>query len=459
MVVAAAWVCGAGACSGPQKPAASRPNVLFIMADDMRPDCIGALGNPHIKTPNLDRLVERGTAFTRTYVLGANVGGVCLPSRTMLLSGRSVFHFNYGNGGFAEPDTREAFQKSGLPRLVANSVPWAKAMSAGGYETFHLGKPGNSYEAGMKAFDTCLYSTNGNGETESEKVADTAIAFLRNRKGARPFFMYVAPAVPHDPRVAAKQFRDMVDPSRIPLPARYRPIHPFDNGEMDVRDEKLEAWPRTEEAVRRHLADAYACITGFDHHLGRIFAALEEQGQLGNTIVIFASDNGLSLGDHGLMGKQNVYEFGGLHVALVMAGPGIPQGKCDAFAYLFDVYPTVCELTGTPVPAEVESKSLVPVMTGRASQVRDVAFTAYRDCQRAVRDDRWKMIRYPLIDRTQLFDLVKDPHELNDLSERPEHRGKVGEMLAVMERQQKLYGDRAPLKVANPKPAAWTPPR
>lgn len=423
-----------------------KPNVLFILADDMRPDCINALGNPNIKTPNLDKIVERGMTFTRTYVLGSNSGAVCTPSRTMILSGRSVFHFS--NGGFAKPDK-------------GNSVLWAKAMSAGGYETFHLGKKGNSFKPGMEAFDTCLYTEDIGAKEHavaSERTADRVIEFLKDRKKERPFFIYMAPPVPHDPRVCPKEFMDIYDPAKIPLPPSYMPVHPFDNGEMTVRDECLAPWPRTEEVIKRHLADDYACITCLDHHIGRICDTLKELGQIDNTVIIFAGDNGLSLGDHGLMGKQNLYEFGGMHVPFVMAGPGIPKGKSDAFAYLFDVYPTVCELTCTSVPPEVESKSLVPVITGKAVKVRDYAFTAYRNCQRAVRDQRWKIIRYPLVDKTQLFDLEKDPREMNDLSGKPEHAGKLKEMWALLEQQQKQYEDEEPLKVADPKPAEWKMP-
>jgi len=427
--------------------AARKPNVLFILADDMRPDCIGALGNPHIKTPTLDMLVARAMAFSRTYVLGSNSGAVCLPSRTMILSGRSVFHF--GNGGFASPDK-------------GRSVLWAKAMSAGGYETFHLGKKGNSCIPGMEAFGTCLYTDDidaNDRSVSSQKTADRIIEFLKGRKNDKPFFAYVAPPVPHDPRVCPKEFMDMYDPAKLPLPPSYMPVHPFDNGEMTVRDECLAPWPRTEQIIKRHLADDYACITCLDHHIGRIVAVLKELGQLDSTIIVFAGDNGLSLGDHGLMGKQNLYEFGGMHVPFVMAGPGIPKGRSDAFAYLYDVYPTVCELTGTPIPPEVESKSLVPVMTGKGAKVRDCCFTAYRNCQRAVRDERWKIIRYPLVDKTQLFDLQNDPREMNDLAAIPAHAAKVKEMTALLEHQQSLYDDHVPLRVPNPMPSEWTPPR
>jgi arylsulfatase A-like enzyme len=158
-----------------------------------------------------------------------------------------------------------------------------------------------------------------------------------------------------------------------------------------------------------------------------------------------------------LFGKQNLYEFGGMHVPLVLAGPGIPHGRTDAFAYLYDLYPTVCELTGTAIPPEVESKNLVAVITGKTTKVRDYVFTAYRNCQRAVRDERWKLIRYPRINKNQLFDLEKDPHEINDLADKPEHTGKVREMMAILEKLQKEYDDSCPLTSANPEDPAWSP--
>ncbi len=179
--------------------------------------------------------------------------------------------------------------------------------------------------------------------------------------------------------------------------------------------------------------------------------------ELDNTIVIFSGDNGLSLGDHGLFGKQNVYEYGGMHVPLLIAGPGIPTGRSDALAYLFDLFPTICDFTSTPIPAVVESKSLVPVMTGESKAVRDYLFTAYKP-QRAVRTDHWKLIRYTHINKTQLFDLQTDPRETNDLADKPDHAGKVEEMMALLAKAQKQWGDTCPLVSPSPVSPDWTPP-
>ena len=419
---------------------ATKPNVLFILADDFRPDCIAAMGNAHIKTPNLDRLTERGLAFTHTYTMGSMVPAVCTPSRTMILTGRSLFH---------APGQDYAL--------------WPKAMAAGGYETFHLGKKGNSFVPGMEAFQTCLYTTDMGAdehhETASQKTADRLIEFLQTRKTEKPFFIYYAPQVPHDPRIAPNEFMDLYEPDKIPLPARFQPMHPFDNGEMTVRDEMLAPHPRTPEIIHRHLADYYACITCFDYHIGRIIQALKDLDQLDNTIVIFTGDNGLSLGDHGLMGKQNLYEMGGMHVPLVIAGPGIRHGKTGAFVYLYDLFPTVCDLTRTAIPLQVEGKSQMPVIRGNAPKVRSYIFNQYKDVQRSIRDNRWKLIRYPQINLTQLFDLQADPNELNNLSDRPNHSRKVNELMALLKRAQNKFDDPCPLTSATPREPAWSPER
>ena len=431
----------------------TKPNILHIHADDHRPDGLRALGNPTLQTPHLDTLVERGMAFTRCYTMGSMIGAVCTPSRTMMLTGRSWQRI---------PRAPDARPNAGDP---ATFLP--RVIAAAGYQTWHMGKSGNSFPPGIQAFATNLIE-DGRGKdrgegraTSSQRLADRTIEFLKTRaetNATKPFYIYLAPPVPHDPRVAEPQFHKLYDPAKIPLSPAFLPQHPWDNGEMTVRDEKLAPWPRTPADTRQQLADYYACITGLDHHVGRIFAALKASGHWDNTIIIFTGDNGLSLGEHGLFGKQNLYEFGGMHVPLVIAGPGIPKGRSDALVYLMDLFPTFAEFAGAALPEGVEGKSLRPLLEGRAAKVRDVLYTGYRNCQRALRDDRWKLIRYPLVDKTQLFDLQADPHELTNLADRPEHAAKLAELTALLQREMARHADKIPLRVANPQPAEWTPP-
>ena len=431
----------------------SKPNILHIHADDHRPDGLHALGNPLLHTPNLDTLVTRGMAFSHCYTMGSMIGAVCTPSRTMMLTGRSWQRIPKAPGAAPNAGDPATF----LPRVMA----------AAGYETWHMGKLGNGFPAGLQEFETSILD-DGKGRTPQDdrahacqRMADRTIEFLKARAGrpqAKPFYLYLAPPVPHDPRSAEPQFHRLYDPAKIPLSPAFLPQHPFDNGEMTVRDEQLAPWPRTPANTKQQLADYYSCISGLDFHAGRIFEALRQSGDWTNTIIIFDGDNGLSLGEHGLFGKQNLYEFGGMHVPLVIAGPGIPNGRSDALVYLMDLFPTFADFGGAKIPAGVEGKSLRPIIEGKATKVRDVLYTGYSNCQRAIRDDRWKLIRYPRVNVTQLFDLQADPHELNNLADKPEHSAKVAEMTGLLEKEMAAFGDTFPLKVGNPQPAAWTPP-
>ena len=241
----------------------------------------------------------------------------------------------------------------------------------------------------------------------------------------------------------------MFDPDSLELPENFATEHPFDNGELDVRDEMLAPLPRTPDDIRRHIAEYYAMITHLDDRIGRVLAALESSGHADNTIVVFAGDNGLALGQHGLMGKQNLYDHS-VRVPLVLSGPGIPQNQTsDALVYLSDIYATLFELIGEPLPDSVEGVSMVPAMHSKKSAPRDTLFTAYRDYQRAVRDRRHKLIEYSVNRerRTQLFDLRADPWETHDLSDDPASAQTLTRLRAELSRWQTDLDDPSPIAV------------
>ena len=418
----------------PLRAADSKPNVVIFHGDDLRSDALGALGNSIVQSPNLDRLIKDGFLFRRAYTMGSMVGAVCLPSRTMLLTGQSLFRAK-NEASHSSPD----------------GLTFPKAMKAAGYATIHAGKFGNSPKAVTSEFDETY------DPGRAANVADKITDFIGRQAGKAPLFVYMAAAEPHDPQFATQEFYDLYKPADLPLPKTFAPFHPFDNGEMTVRDEKTLPWPRTRENVTKKLARYYASISYWDAHVGRVIQSLKDAGQYDNTIFVVSADNGLSLGQHGLLGKQNLYEFGGMHVPLVFSGKGIPRGESHALAYLMDMFPTVCELTGSTTPGRVEGQSLAPVIRGSKAAVRDVLFTAYRNGQRAVTDGRWKLIRYPLIDKTQLFDLQNDPFEERDQSSQPPQETRLGELMSVLAAQQKHWGDPHPLTVENPAPAEWSP--
>ena len=431
--------------------AATKPNVLFLFADDMRADSIAALGNPVVKTPHLDSLVNRGFAFRHAFCLGGNSAAVCTPSRNMLLSGKAYFRWQNLPG----PNGKK------LGSMAPGDAPnFPLSMRAAGYETYHEGKKGNTAINIQAKFEHNVYIEENKDRTSGEpgmQIADDATAFLKARKDDRPFFMYLAFGNPHDPRVAAQKYLDMYQRSNIPLPPDYMPQHPFDNGEMSIRDEQLSPWPRTEDEIRKHLHEYYAVITAMDHHIGRILATLKELGQLDNTIILFSADQGIAIGSHGLLGKQNLYNAG-MNSPLFFAGPGIPKGDSRALVYLLDIFPTVCDLVGAPVPSGIDGISFKPVIDGNAATTRDELFLSYQQVQRAIVADGWKLIRYPQINRSQLFDFANDPYELKDLSADPSQADRIAGLMAKLEKWQNHYGDDLPLTSANPKPAEWTPP-
>lgn len=406
---------------------APKPNIVFFLADDLRPDCLGILGHPIVKTPNVDKLLADGFIFRNAYVLGSNIPAVCSPSRTMIQTGQS-----YLRKKFTTPILAQTLRKAG-------------------YASIRSGKHGNGPKEMDDQFDRHLDGDNADGN------ADNLIRMIKDEGGKKPLFLYMAGHEPHDPQFAPGEYYAMYQADDIRMPENFLPFHPFNNGEMTVRDERTLPWPRTPENVGGKLARYYASTTWWDSQCGRVIAALKEAGQFDNTIFIVAGDNGLSLGEHGLIGKQNVYENGGMHVPLIFAGKGVPKGDTRAFAYLMDVYPTMCELAGIPVPEGLDARSLVPVIRGKQASVRDVMFTAYKNVQRSIRNDRWHLMLYPEVGVTQLFDLERDPHEMHNLADNPEYAGKIRELTAMMEETRAKLGDTTPLTVGNPAPATWDP--
>jgi arylsulfatase A-like enzyme len=267
----------------------------------------------------------------------------------------------------------------------------------------------------------------------TDRFADAAASFVGRAEG--PFFVYLSFTAPHDPRAAPAEFeslfRDEAGKPAVPLPANFMAEHPLDQGDARIRDEVLIDIPRDPEALAEEIADYHAMIAHMDAAIGRVLHQVERRDREtgGRTIVLFTSDHGLAIGSHGLLGKQNAYEHSIRAAPLVIAGDGIGAGKSDAFAILNDVLPTVASLVGVEAPKGLEGRSLKPVIDGAAERVRDEVWYAYKGYQRAIRVDRWKLIRYPHLDRLQLFDLRDDPHELDDLHADPEHSDLV-EMLS-----------------------------
>lgn len=434
---------------------AQKPNILFLFSDDQRADTIAALGNGRVRTPNLDQLVQRGTSFTRAYCMGAMQGAVCVPSRAMLMTGRTLFRVN---------------------EQLKDQMSWPEQFAVAGYRTFITGKWHNGAKSVVRVFaqgrgvflggmvnpltamvqdfsaDGMLSDRHPSGKHVVERFADEAVEFLGKQSAERPFLCYVAFNAPHDPRVAPAEFHTAYRADPPPVPANFLAQHPFDNGEMTVRDEKLLGTPREEAAVRREIADYYAAITFMDQQIGRILAALEASGQADNTFIVFSSDHGLALGSHGLLGKQNLYEHS-MRAPLIIAGPGLPAGRRSAaLCHLHDIFPTLGDLTGVAAPSGSEGISLRPILSGQATTGRRVIGTAYRNVQRALADHRWKLIAYPQLPRVQLFDLQNDPDERQDLAGDPAQAARLSELVAGLVAWQREHADPLPPVTLPPVP-------
>ena len=440
-----------------QKNTSNQPNVVIIFTDDHRFDAVGALGNGQVKTPNLDKLIKGGTTFNNAYIQGANSGAVCAPSRAQLLTGRGVFDLPDGNGHYF-PESMTSFPM---------------AFKDAGYFTFITGKSHNGPEASMRGFmgGSTLYGltqgyyvphfrmpyqdyrkdggygkehlyfiagedheirldTESNlghmGPHSSEIFAKSAVDFLESYVKEQPFLLYLPFHAPHDTRNAPKDYHEMYAPETIQLPPNYLAMHPFDNGDLYIRDEKLAPYPRTERDTQYQLADYYAIITHLDDQIGKVLQALEDKNMTENTIIVFATDSGLGMGSHGLFGKQNLYEDGGIHVPIVFNGPGIPKNEIRTdLCYTYDIFPTLCELIGIEIPSSVTGISLAKsIEDANAPMKRKELYFGYRHTQRALRNEQYKLIEYQVGGRrhTQLFDVVNDPYEINDLSKQEKYQ-------------------------------------
>ena len=441
--------------------AAGKPNVLFLFTDDQRADTVHALGNERIKTPNIDRLVKQGLSFNNAYIMGATCKAVCTPSRACLFSGRTLWNLESQSlWDFAIPERyrtmTQVFLESGYTTFATGKNDPGFGKNDHFLRSFNAGD-NLYYRGGHRGQDrTPLFSFPKNGKPSKDDrkpsdgrfnadlFADACVAFLKTRKGVQePFFAYVPFMTPHDPLNCPDEYMEMYEAGDMKLPANFMPEHPFDAGVHKIRDEKLMKRPMTEDKLLARLAKYYALMTHTDAQIGRILDALEASGHADNTIIVYSSDNGLALGSHGLTGKQNVYEHS-VKVPLVMSGPGIPKGqRRDQLCYIYDIYPTLCELAGVAVPDTVQYKSLKPVIGSADAKHRDKLYFSFMQWQRSVRDKQYKLIEFCVDDKrtTRLYDLKNDPAELNNLASDGGMKPVLTRMRALLESERKRLHD------------------
>lgn len=465
-------------------------NIVLLFTDDQTYHAVNALGNSAIETPNIDRLVQNGTTFTHTYNMGAWNGAVCLASRAMMISGRSVWNANQFRQNWVQKDS------------IALTQTWSKLMEQQGYDTYMTGKwhvdapadlifqtakhirPGMPRDPWVskevaKQFKEEFASEmekrtselpigydrpkdeNDNswspsdpkfggfwegGKHWSEIVRDDALEFIQTAKTKdNPFFMYIAFNAPHDPRQAPQKFIDRYPIKDIELPKSWIPMYPYKdsigNG-PGLRDEALAPFPRTEYATKKHIQEYYAIVTHLDEQIGKILDELEASGKIDNTYIFFTADHGLAIGRHGLLGKQNLFDHS-VRVPMMVVGKDIPKGKkVSNDVYLQDVMATSLELAGIEKPDYVEFNSFLDLAKGNAeTSAYDGIYGAYVDLQRSIRKDGFKLIIYPKIDKILLFDLENDPEEINDLSEDAAHQERIASLFRDLMKMQEEKGD------------------
>jgi arylsulfatase A-like enzyme len=447
-----------------------KKNILFLFADDMRYDTIAALGNPEIKTPNLDKLVRNGTSFINAHIPGGSFAAVCMPSRAMLNTGRGLNHL---------------VERGAI--IPEEHICMGEHFRNNGYNTFGTGKWHNDYKSYARSFNhgaeiffggmydhwkVPVYNFDPTGEYpkvvndvmdpgydnlmvprrcdhshlgvhSTDLFADAACDFIRNYDSDKPFYMYVAYMAPHDPRSMPEEFINMYDLNEISLPPNFYKEHPFDFGVSQVRDEQLLNYPRDEESVKIQIRDYYAMISHLDASVGRIIETLIESGMYEDTIILFSADNGLAVGQHGLLGKQSVYEHS-IRVPFVIAGPGIPVNETrNGYIYLMDVFPTLCDYNGLSIPESVEGISFKKAIENPGICTRQMLYAGYADKVRSIKDYKYKLIEYKCVDlkKTQLFKIDEDPWEMNDLSKQKEMQPIIHDLRARLKEYAEKWDD------------------
>lgn len=421
-----------GLCGAERKE--EKPNILFILVDDMQSNAIHALGNKEVETPSIDGLIHQGVTFTRAYTNGALCGALSMPSRAMLMTGRGVFEIQ--SDGMKIPECHTT-----LPEHLREN----------GYETFATGKWHSdmasftrSFGGGENIFFGGMhpYETNGHrspklhhydptgkykntsfvgNDFSSTMFADAAIHFLGSRADNKkhPFMAFVSFTSPHDPRNQLPDYGKKYCEETLTAPVNFLPEHPFDNGELNIRDERLLPAPRTVQQLQKELAFYYGMVSEVDIQIGRVLKKLEETGERDNTIIVFASDNGLAMGQNGLLGKQSLYNHS-VSVPVVIIDPRNRKKakKSDALCYLYDLYPTLCEMIGLDIPKSVTGQSLSRIVSGKSDTARETVFLVYSNLQRGVICDGYKYIIYNVDGKIteQLFNLKKDPWEMTNLA-------------------------------------------
>ncbi|MEJ7813470.1 MAG: sulfatase [Gemmatimonadaceae bacterium] len=448
---------------------ATPPNVLFIMTDDQRQDAVGAYGNPILKTPNMDRIGAGGARFTEAFVTNS----LCAPSRATILTGvYSHVHGVITNGGGP--------QYYNQPGLRDEQVTWVELLRRAGYRTALVGKwhltslPTGFDEwvifPGQGAYHNPDLIANGvhlrlRGHAD-DVVGDQALEFLRTRPKDRPFCLLYQFKSPHRAWMPAARFANAFDGVTIPTPRTFEDrldAGALRNAEMaladmpDFRARGVSPDLPVAERKRRNLEELvknyYRVLLSVDENVGRVLDYLDAEKLADDTVVVYTSDNGFFLGEHGLFDKRLMYEPS-IRVPLLVRYPArVKAGQVDRrhMVLNLDVAPTLLELAGVPVPGWMQGRSLVPLLEGPSPPPwRDAFLYEYYEypaehCVRkhhGIRTARWKLLHFwEQPEEWELFDLRNDPDETRNVAALPANRTTLAELQARLAALRHETGD------------------
>lgn len=460
-----------------------KPNILLLMTDQHRGDCLGCAGNKVIKTPNIDRIAREGVRFTQAYSSTPS----CTPARAGLLTGLSPWR--HGMLGYGKVAERYPFE---MPRALHDA----------GYYTFVVGKLHFDPQRNYHGFDGALLDESGRAETKdfvsdyhkwfqskapgknpditgltwndyrsrvyalpeelhpTRWIGQSAVDFIKDYKRTEPFFLKVSWERPHSPYDPPKRFMDMYKPSDMPAPHIGKWAQKYAKGNENNPD----SWHGDFglEQVQRSRQGYYANVSFIDEQIGFILKTLEDRGMLDSTLVVFTADHGDMLGDHNLWRKTYAYE-GSAHIPMLVRWPksmGLASKRgtaSDLPVELRDVLPTFLDAAGTKAPVKLDGASLIDIVRGNTAGWRefidlehDICYSAENHWS-ALTDGRWKYIYHAFDGSQQLFDLSNDPGELNDLVSDPGHAAELkkwrGRMVKFFEERGEPFvhnGDLAP---------------
>lgn len=449
---------GAAVGAAAAQAAAAKPNVLFIAVDDMNND-LGCYGTPGVKSPNIDQLAARGVRFERAYCQFP----LCSPSRSSIMTGlrpdatkvfNLQYHFRQGlpdvvtlpqlfrqNGYYAARVGK--IYHYGNPGDIGTSglddpASWQEVVNPAGVDKTALEPEITNFtpQRGLGSAMSFLSDAKGRDEDHTDgKVATEAIRLLEKRRN-EPFFLAVGFYRPHTPYVAPKKYFDLYPLEKIDVPAMpagYEKTVPA--GALSA----TKPWPNfgtTVEQARLTKQAYYAAISFVDAQIGRVVDALDRLGLRENTIIVFWSDHGYSLGTHGLWMKQNLFEDAA-RVPMIFAGPGIKAGTPSPRIVEFvDVYPTLADLAGLKAPANLAGASLRPLLLNPDAAWDRPAYTQVERGGfpgRSVRTPRWRYTEWDEGKQgTELYDHDADPKEMKNLAADPQKAAVIAELKALV---------------------------